>query len=167
MNLTRKQFSPEPGSVKSNVLSVIETILVFRPLRRALKGRALPARLCYSSAMNTVKIVRIPRLSMGGAMLLLAALFAASCSEAADPKDREKELSYLRCVVPESLLEFAHVEVSAIENITIVGERAGQDLGLHLLPGQKKKNSGIRAEISVNYPFQSGDTARYAWRFNP
>lgn len=117
--------------------------------------------------MNTVKIVRIPRLSMGGAMLLLAALFAASCSKAADPKDHEKELSYLRCVVPESLLEFAHVEVSAIENITIVGERAGQHLGLHLLPGQKKKNSGIRAEISVNYPFQPGDTARYAWRFNP
>ena len=69
--------------------------------------------------------------------------------------------------MPESLLEFAHVEVSAIENITIVGERAGQHLGLHLLPGQKKKNSGIRAEISVNYPFQPGDTARYAWRFNP
>ena len=31
---------------------------------------------------------------MRGAMLLLAALFASSCSKAADPKDREKELSY-------------------------------------------------------------------------
>ena len=99
--------------------------------------------------------------------LLLAALLASSCSKAADSKDREKELSYLRCVMPESLLEFAHVEVPAIENITIVGEGAGQHLGLHLLPGQKKKNGGIRAEINVNYPFQPGDTGRYAWRFNP
>ena len=37
--------------------------------------------------MNTMKSVRVPRLSMGGAMLLLAALFASSCSKAADPKD--------------------------------------------------------------------------------
>ena len=102
---------------------------------------------------------------MKRAVLLLTTLLASSCGKAADPKDREKELSYLRCVMPESLLEFAHVEVSAIENITIIGEGAGKHLGLHILPGQTKKNSGIRAEISINYPFQAGDTVRYAWRF--
>ena len=97
--------------------------------------------------------------------LLLTVLFASSCSKAADPKEREKELTYLRCVMPENLLEYAHVEVSAIENITILGEGTDTHLGLHLLPEQKKKNNGIRAEISVNYPFKQGDTVRYAWRF--
>ena len=53
-------------------------------------------------------------------LLLFAALFVSSCGKAADPKAREKQRSYLRCVMPESLLEFAHVEVPAIENIAIM-----------------------------------------------
>lgn len=98
-------------------------------------------------------------------LLVFAALFVSSCSKTADPKARETERSYLRCVMPESLLEFAHVEVPAIENIAILGEGVEQHLGLRLLPGQKKLNGGIRAEVSVNYPYQPGDTVRYAWRF--
>ena len=115
--------------------------------------------------MNTIQSSHIPRLLMSRYLFLLVALLTSSCSKAADPKDRERELSYLRCVVPESLLEFAHVEVPAVENITIMGEGTNQHLGLHLLPGQKKRNGGVRVEISVDYPFQPGDTVRYAWRF--
>ena len=51
--------------------------------------------------------------------------------------------------MPESLLDFSHVEVSALENITILGEGKDQHIGLHVFPGQKKKNGGIRAEISI------------------
>jgi hypothetical protein len=102
---------------------------------------------------------------MNRALLLLTVLLASFCSTAADPRDRESELNYLRCVMPESLLEFAHVEVPAIENIAILGEGAEQHLGLRLLPGQKILHGGIRAEVSVNYPYQPGDTVRYAWRF--
>jgi hypothetical protein len=68
-------------------------------------------------------------------------------------------------VVPDDLLEFAHVEVPAVENIVIMGEGAAQHLGLHVFPGQKKLNGGIRAEVSVDYPHKQGDTVRYAWRF--
>jgi hypothetical protein len=102
---------------------------------------------------------------MNSRLLLLTLLFATSCGKAADPKDREKELSYLRCIMPENLLEFSHVEVSALENITILGEGKDQHIGLHMFPGQKKKNGGVRAEISIDYPFKAGDTLRYAWRF--
>ena len=98
-------------------------------------------------------------------LLLCVVLFLPACGKVAGPDARERELSYLRCVMPESLLEFAHVEVPAIENITIQGADANQHLGLHLFPGQKKLNRGIRAEISVDYPHQPGDTVRYAWRF--
>ncbi len=97
--------------------------------------------------------------------LPLVVLLLQSCSQVSGPDGRERELSYLRCIMPENLLEFAHVEVSAIENIAIQGEGADQYLGLHLFAGQKKINKGLRAEISVDYPHQSGDTVRYAWRF--
>lgn len=97
--------------------------------------------------------------------IILILLFVTSCSKATDPKAREIELSFLRCLMPESLLEFSHVEVPAAENIAILGEGAEQHLGLHIFPAQKKLHGGIRAEISVDFPHQSGDTIRYAWRF--
>jgi Polysaccharide lyase len=33
-----------------------------------------------------------------------------------------------------------------------------------LSPGQAKKNNGIRAEISVDYPYKVGDVVRHAWK---
>lgn len=97
--------------------------------------------------------------------LLIIATFLPSCGKVADPGARERELSYLRCVMPEALQEFAHVEVPAIENIAIQGEGAERYIGLHLFAGQKKLNRGVRAEISVDYPYQPGEIVRYAWRF--
>lgn len=97
--------------------------------------------------------------------LLLVAVFGSVGSKAAEPQVRERELSYLRCIMPESLLEFAHVEVATLENIAVLGEGTRQHLGLHLLPAPKKLNGGVRAEVSIDYPFRSGDTVRYAWRF--
>ena len=98
-------------------------------------------------------------------LLPFVALLLPSCDKFASPDMRERELSYLRCVMPDSLLEFAHVEVPAVENIAIQTDGANQHLGLHLFPGQQKLNGGIRAEISVDYPHQPGETVRYAWRF--
>ena len=98
-------------------------------------------------------------------LLPLVAWFLPSCGKVASPDVRERELSYLRSVMPESLLEFAHVEVPSIENIAIQSEGADQHLGLYLLAGQQKLNGGIRTETSVDYPHQSSETVRYAWRF--
>lgn len=67
--------------------------------------------------------------------------------------------------MPEDLLPYAHVEVPAVENVTILGDGPDKHLGLHVFSGQKKLNGGIRAEVSVDYPHRQGDTVRYAWRF--
>lgn len=96
--------------------------------------------------------------------LLIAVLFLTSCGRGTDPQAREKELAYLRVVMPEDLLPYAHVEVPAVENIAILGEDEGY-LGLHILPGQKRRGGGVRAEVSVDAPFEEGDTVRYEWQF--
>lgn len=96
--------------------------------------------------------------------LLLLVLVCASPATAADPAARARELPYLRCIMPESLTEYAHVEVPGIENIAIKGNGDDAYLGLHLYPGQKKLHGGIRAEVSVDYPYTAGETVRYAWR---
>jgi len=102
--------------------------------------------------------------SSSSLLLLLVAFLLTSCSQGGQPDVREAELSYLRCVVPENLLEYAHVEVPGIENIAIQGDTPDLYLGLHLFDGQKKLNGGTRAEVSVDYPFNEDDTIRYAWR---
>ncbi len=92
-------------------------------------------------------------------------LLLTACGRSSDPDAREKELGYLRTVMPEDLLPYAQVEVPALENIAIQGEGTNKHLGLHVFPGQKKLHGGIRAEVSVDYPFHQGDTVKYAWRF--
>jgi hypothetical protein len=96
-------------------------------------------------------------------LLLLSIL--ASCSRPADPQAREKELAYLRVLIPEELLAHANLEVPAIENIAILGDAEDKHLGLHILPGQKKLGGGVRAEVSVDVPHEEGATLRYEWQF--
>ena len=97
--------------------------------------------------------------------LLLVLSGSLSLLGAADPAAREKELVYLRTLIPEALLPHAHLEVPGIENLRIEGEGANPHLALRVFPGQKKLNKGNRAEVSVDYPFQPGDTVRYTWKF--
>lgn len=108
---------------------------------------------------NTVK--RLTRLSFSIALLLCGCGKASS-----DPAMRERELAYLRCLMPEALLSYANLDVPGIENITAVrDETAGPHLEFRLFPGQRKLHGGIRAEASIDFPFQEGDTIRYAWEF--
>lgn len=107
----------------------------------------------------------MPRPTVQNLRILFIVLLLPCCGRGADPAAREKELTFLRCIMPDDLLKFSHVEVPAVENIAIVGEGAAQHIGLHVFPGQKKLNGGIRAEVSVDYPCKQGDTVRYAWRF--
>lgn len=87
------------------------------------------------------------------------------CDSPADSNDRERELAYLRVLMPEELLPHAHVEVPGLEHIAILGEGAEQHLGLRLYPGQQQRNRGNRAEVSLDWPYQEGETVRYEWRF--
>lgn len=85
-------------------------------------------------------------------------------SKDAHKKNGEKELTYLKVVLAENLIPFAKIEVSALENIEIEKDNDSEYLALTLFPGQAKKNSGIRSEISVDFPFKENDTIEYSWQ---
>lgn len=78
---------------------------------------------------------------------------------------REEELQYLRVVLPDEHLGYANLEVSSREAVIVGQEGADRYLGLRVFPGQTRKNNGVRAEISVDYPFVPGERVRYSWRF--
>lgn len=102
--------------------------------------------------------------SMRIQMLIVLTLTAAFCG-CAKSASREDELRLLRTILPDALLDCASLDVAAIENVAAIGEGQGKHLGLHLLPGQRKLHKGVRAEVSVDYPFAIGETVRYSWRF--
>jgi Polysaccharide lyase len=97
--------------------------------------------------------------------ILLTQLLCTVFSGCTEAGSRDEELVHLRTVLPESLLEYAHLDVGSRKSIAILGEGQDRHLGLHVFPGQDKVHGGIRAEISVGYPFQQGETVRYSWRF--
>ena len=70
------------------------------------------------------------------------------------------EATYLAALVAPDLVEYGHFEVASREHIEIVDG----GIELRLTPGQPKVNNGIRAELSVDYPFVDGDTVRYEWQ---
>ena len=73
------------------------------------------------------------------------------------------EKEYLSAVLPQELIRYAGIEVPSWENIHVLSDGAGPCLEFRLVPGQPKKNNGIRAEISVDYPYSIGDVVRYRW----
>ena len=96
--------------------------------------------------------------------------FAASLALALPPDSRsaqdlrELELTYLRAAVATDLLPFATIEIPAIENIRQGSDAQGSRLEFRTYFGQPLKNGGVRAEVSVDYPYKEGDTVRYSWR---
>lgn len=79
-------------------------------------------------------------------------------------KSRTRELEVLRTVMPERLLEHANLEVASAKNVAILEDDRSPYLGLGITPDRRKTNKGVRAEVSVNYPYQPGDTVEYSWR---
>jgi hypothetical protein len=73
------------------------------------------------------------------------------------------EKEYLSAVLPQELMRYAGIEVPSRENIQVLSGAGGRYLEFRLVPGQAKKNNGIRAEISVDYPYGVGDIVRYQW----
>jgi len=71
---------------------------------------------------------------------------------------------YLAAVLPPGLIRYAGIEVPSQENIHIRSDSTGRYLEFRLVPGQAKKNNGIRAEISVDFPYKVGDIVRYQWK---
>ena len=71
---------------------------------------------------------------------------------------------YLSVVLPPALIRYANIEIPAQENLHIQTNSAGRFLDFCLLPGQARKNNGIRSEISVDYPFKAGEVVRYQWK---
>ncbi len=109
-----------------------------------------------------------------GAVLAWAVLFSASgVLVAADESTSDKKASteqahsekdYLSAVLPSDLMRYAGIEVPSRDNIQILSDAGGRYLEFRLIPGQARKNNGIRAEISVDYPYKVGDVVRYKWK---
>lgn len=107
-----------------------------------------------------VGIGSVARLLAGA---LLASLAVPACR--AEEGLREQELAYLRAAVAPDLLPFSHVEIPGLEHIRIAERQGRTCLGLRTVHGQAKKNGGVRAEVSLDIPFRSGDALRYEWSF--
>lgn len=97
---------------------------------------------------------------MASAVALLLLLPAAFGQERS-PGQLLSERDDLSAILPEELIRYAGVDVPSQENIQILTDSAGRYLEFRLVPGQTKKNNGIRAEISVDYPYKVGDVVRY------
>jgi hypothetical protein len=78
---------------------------------------------------------------------------------------RALEVSYLNSVVPSDLMGYSHLEVAAAADLQSMSDGSGPFLGLRTYQVQPLVNSGVRAEVSVDYPFVQGQTVRYSWRF--
>ncbi len=78
---------------------------------------------------------------------------------------RALELLYLQSAVDSSLFNFSFLELAGLENVSTSSDEGGPFLALHLFTGQPKKNNGVRSEISIDYPYQEGETVRYSWQF--
>jgi len=94
------------------------------------------------------------------ASLILLAMIAQSDGSGQALEQKE----YLSAVLPPDLMRYAGIEVPSQENIRILSDATGRYLEFRLVPGQAKKNNGIRAEISVDYPYKVGDVVRYKWK---
>ena len=78
---------------------------------------------------------------------------------------RGLEEAYLRYAVDSALLPYAHLEIPGLDNVATTSAATGDYLLLTLLPGQPLKNNGVRAEVSIDYPYREGETVEYAWEF--
>lgn len=72
---------------------------------------------------------------------------------------------HLRQVMPKSLVAISTVDLLGQESIEIKKQGGRSFLEMRVFRGQTKVSNGIRSEISINYPFQNGDTVIYQWDF--
>lgn len=78
---------------------------------------------------------------------------------------RAAELAWLGSGIAQDLLPYAHLEVPSLEHLRALQDAHGSFLGMRCYRGQPLKNNGVRAQASVDFPYQEGETVRYSWRF--
>jgi hypothetical protein len=100
-------------------------------------------------------------MALNAFMLMSTLIGALSCATTLNaPLD---ELSYLKVldtlIADPATRHYAALEVPAARNVSIYEDY----VAFHLYDGQPLLNNGIRAEISIDYPFSVGDTVLYEW----
>ncbi len=93
---------------------------------------------------------------------MLVSMAALAPGDALGQTTRDSD--YLGVVLPPELMPYAQIEVPSPDNIHALSDDTGRYLEFRLIPGQARKNNGIRSEISVNFPFKVGDVVRYQWK---
>jgi hypothetical protein len=94
--------------------------------------------------------------------LTLCALFiSAACQPISPAAPPASEETYLRAVMAPELFTYANIDAPSLENLAVMPTGG---LEVRLFPGQPLVHNGVRAQISVDYPFQPGETVRYDWQ---
>ena len=70
-------------------------------------------------------------------------------------------LRFLRLALPVMLFPYADFELAGQDNIAV---GADGSLALGVLDGQDRVNGGLRAELSIDFPFLPGETLSYRWQ---
>ncbi len=128
-----------------------------------LPAPASSAAAVDSSASSILQPIVLPAVTHATTDQTVAAAAAAVPTDAAG--SRALEVSYLNSVVPPELMDYSHLEVAATTDLESMSDGSGPFLGLRTYHGQPLVNSGVRAEVSVDYPYVQGQTLRYSWRF--
>ncbi len=117
---------------------------------KSLMKNGIPLR----KMMLNAKKIRVVLLCAYAMLMILSAvssLLLASCpSYVGEPLDRELSELVVSTLIPDaSLWEYVGLEIPGERNVSVDGDA----VRLRIIGGQAKLNNGVRAEISLDYPF--------------
>lgn len=98
---------------------------------------------------------------------LLPSLIVFLCVSTVAKSDNieiEEKDSYLSYIMEKGLYQYSEFEISNHESIVKHNDDT-KYLEFKLFRNQDKVNGGIRSEVSIDYPFQSGNTIEYSYEF--
>lgn len=91
---------------------------------------------------------------------LMLSLVSCPSTDVGDPLDRDLQEAIVSTLMADSSL-WPHVglEIAGARCVSV----ADGAVTLRILGGQAKLNNGVRTEISLDYPFEEGQTVLYSW----
>lgn len=95
-------------------------------------------------------------------ILMVFAVLNSGCTLAEEHKDLEKSL--IDAVAPQQKVkDILKFEINSVNNVRVV-DGANPYIGLFLSKNEGKLNKGVRAELSLDYPFEEGEVVSYKWK---
>ncbi|WJG09740.1 polysaccharide lyase [Aliiglaciecola sp. LCG003] len=84
----------------------------------------------------------------------------SGCAKASNSLER----SLIEAVAPQQKVkDILKFEINSVENVRVI-DGDNPHIGLYLAKNNSKLNNGVRAELSLDYPFEEGETVTYHWK---